>query len=174
MLASRIETAQTISCVCACVRVLCKFTMYFVMKDACCTSTNQMSSVDSAAGFKRATFIGKQIEEKSPFAYNILARIYIVFFFWRGRLCFGGVKDRGFVSHISLFFRVFGWWVCVCLYMRVHTHKLLRCLMRAQVWDRHLESQKNPDRLKRSTHVDRIGVHSTFVYIYAVLRVLTI
>ena len=32
------------------------------------------------------------------------------------------------------------------------------------MWDGHLESQKNPDRLKRSIHVDRIGVHSTFVY----------
>jgi len=42
------------------------------------------------------------------------------------------------------------------------------------VWDGHLESQKNPDRLKRSIHVDRIGVHSTFVYIYAVLLVLMI
>ena len=40
------------------------------------------------------------------------------------------------------------------------------------MWDGHLESQKNPDRLKRSIHIDRIGVHSTFVSIYAVLRVL--
>ena len=40
--------------------------------------------------------------------------------------------------------------------------------------DGHLESRKNPDRLKRSIHVDRIGVHSTFVYIYAVLRGLMI
>ena len=40
------------------------------------------------------------------------------------------------------------------------------------MWDGHLEGQKNPDRLKRSIHVDRTGVHSTFVYIYAVLRVL--
>ena len=42
------------------------------------------------------------------------------------------------------------------------------------MWDGHLESRKNPDRLKRSIHVDRIGVHSTFVYIYAGLRVLKI
>ena len=42
------------------------------------------------------------------------------------------------------------------------------------MWDGHLESQKNPDGLKRSIHVDRIGVHSTFVYIHAVLRVLMI
>ena len=42
------------------------------------------------------------------------------------------------------------------------------------MWDGHLESQKNPDRLKRSIHVDRIGVHSTFVYIYAVLQVVMI
>jgi len=37
-----------------------------------------------------------------------------------------------------------------------------------------LESQKNPDRLKRSIHVDRTGVHSTFVYIYTGLRALMI
>ena len=42
------------------------------------------------------------------------------------------------------------------------------------MWDGHLESRKNPDRLKRSIHVDRIGVHSTFVYIYAELRALMI
>jgi len=42
------------------------------------------------------------------------------------------------------------------------------------VWDGHLESRKNPDRLKRSIHVDRIGVHSTFVYIYVGLRALMI
>ena len=42
------------------------------------------------------------------------------------------------------------------------------------MWDGHLESQKNPDRLKRSIHVDRIGVHSTFVYIHAGLRALMI
>ena len=47
-------------------------------------------------------------------------------------------------------------------------------LMWAQVWDRHMEGQKYPDRLKRSIHIDRIGVHSTFVYIYAVLQVLMI
>jgi len=42
------------------------------------------------------------------------------------------------------------------------------------VWDGHLESRKNPDRQKRSIHVDRIGVHSTFVYTYAGLRALMI
>jgi len=42
------------------------------------------------------------------------------------------------------------------------------------VWDGHLESQKNPDRLGRSIHVDSIGVHSTFVYLYAVLWVMMI
>jgi len=94
--------------------------------------------------------------------------------YWRGRLCFGRGRGRGFVLYISLFLRVLGWGVCVCLYMRVHTHKLLGYLMWAQVWDGHLESRKNPDRLKCSIHVDRIGVHSTFVYIYAVLRVLMI
>jgi len=43
--------------------------------------------------------------------------------YWRGRLCFGRGRDRGFVLYISLFLRVLGWWVCVCLYTRVHTHK---------------------------------------------------
>ena len=94
--------------------------------------------------------------------------------YWRGRLCFGRGRDRGVVLYISLFLRVLWWWVGVCLYTRVHAHKLLGHLMWAQVWDGHLESQKNPERLKRSIHVDRIGVHSTFVYIYAVLRVLMI
>jgi len=94
--------------------------------------------------------------------------------YWRGRLCSGRGRDTGFVLYISIFWRVLGWWVCVCLYMLVHTHKLLGYLMWAQVWDGHLESQKNSDRLKRIIHVDRIGVHSTFVYIYAVLRVLMI
>ena len=42
------------------------------------------------------------------------------------------------------------------------------------MWDGHLESRKNPDRVKRSIHVDRIGVHSIFVYIYAGLRALMI
>jgi len=49
--------------------------------------------------------------------------------YWRGSLCLGGVKDRDFVSYISQIFRVLGWWVCVCLYTRVHTHKLLGYLM---------------------------------------------
>jgi len=60
------------------------------------------------------------------------------------------------------------------LYTRVHTHKLLGYLMQAQVWDGHLESEKNPDRLKRNIHVDRIGVQRTLVYIYAGLQVLMI
>ena len=45
------------------------------------------------------------------------------------RLCFGRGRDRGFVLYISLFVRVLGWGVCVCLYTRVHTHKLLGYLM---------------------------------------------
>ena len=45
--------------------------------------------------------------------------------YWRGRPCFVGGRDRGFVLYISLFLRELGWWVCVCLYTCVHTHKLL-------------------------------------------------
>ena len=43
---------------------------------------------------------------------------------WLGR-----GRDRRFVLYISLFLRVLGWWVCVCLYARVHTHNLLGYLM---------------------------------------------
>jgi len=48
---------------------------------------------------------------------------------WRGRLYFGRGRDRSLVLYISLFLRVLGWCVCVCLYTRVHTHKLLGYLM---------------------------------------------
>jgi len=43
---------------------------------------------------------------------------------WRGRLCFGRGRDRGFILYISLFLRVrvVGGWVLV---IRAHTHKLL-------------------------------------------------
>jgi len=80
---------------------------------------------------------------------------------WRGRLCLGRCRDREFVLNISLF----------CLYTRVHTHKLLGFLIWAQVWDGHLENWKNSDRSKRGISVDRIFAQSTFVYIYAGLRV---
>ena len=49
--------------------------------------------------------------------------------YWRGRLCFGGGRDIGFVLYISQFLQVLGWCVCVCLYTRVHTNKLLGYLM---------------------------------------------
>jgi len=49
--------------------------------------------------------------------------------YWRGRLCFGRGRDTGFVLYISLFLRVLGKWVCVCLYTRVHTHELLGYFM---------------------------------------------
>jgi len=48
---------------------------------------------------------------------------------WRGRLCFCRDRDRGLVLYISLFLRVLEWWVSVCLYTCVHTHKLLEYLM---------------------------------------------
>jgi len=52
---------------------------------------------------------------------------------WRGRLCFGRGRDGGFVLYVSLFLRVLGWCVVVCLYTRVHIYKLLGYLMLAQV-----------------------------------------
>jgi len=46
---------------------------------------------------------------------------------WR----FGRGRDKVFVLYISLFssLRVLGCWVFVCLYTRIHTHKLLGYLM---------------------------------------------
>jgi len=78
--------------------------------------------------------------------------------------------EIGVLSCIFLYFCGCSGGECMCACIRAYTHKLLGYFMWAQVWDGHLESQKNPDRLKRSIHVDRIGVHSTFVYIYAVLQ----
>jgi len=49
--------------------------------------------------------------------------------YWRWRLYFGGGRDMGFVLYVSLFLRVLGWLVCVCLYTRVHTHELFGYLM---------------------------------------------
>ena len=66
-----------------------------------------------------------------------------------------------------VYVRVVG--VCVLVYARTHTQTTWD-LMWAQVWDGHLEDQKNPDWLKRSIHVDRIGVHSTFVYLSSVVE----
>ena len=94
--------------------------------------------------------------------------------YWRGRLCFGKGRDTGFVLYISVFLRVLRWCVCVCLYTRVRIHKLLGYLMWAQVWDGHLEGQKNPDPIKCSIHVDRIRCTQyicLYIYCAAVLMI---
>jgi len=48
---------------------------------------------------------------------------------WRGGLCFGKGRDRGFLLYIFLFLRVLEWWVGVCLYTRVHKHRILGYLV---------------------------------------------
>ena len=63
------------------------------------------------------------------FCLFVLSNLMVSACYWRGRLCFGRGRDRGFILYISLFLRVLGWGVCVCLYTRVHTHKLLGHLM---------------------------------------------
>ena len=63
--------------------------------------------------------------------------------------------------------------MCVLVYARTHTQTTWVLDVSPGV-GRTPGGRKNPDRLKRSIHVDRIGVHSTFVYIYPVLRVLMI
>jgi len=67
-------------------------------------------------------------------------------------------------------------WVYVGVYAHTHTHtaQIRHSVVSLGVVMRHLESRKNSDQLKRSIHVDRIGVQSTLVYIYAELRVLMI
>ena len=62
---------------------------------------------------------------------------------------------------------------CVCACIRAYTQTAWVLVVSPGV-GRTPKRQKNPDRLKRSIHVDRIGVQSTFVYIYAGLRVLMI
>ena len=105
--------------------------------------------------------------------------ITVIACYWCGRLCFGKDRDRGFcLVYFSIFagVRVVGLGFRVCSRgpkLGTYSDWGLSSVL-VQVWDRHLEGQKNPDRLKRSIHVDRIGVHSTFVYMYDVLRVLMI
>ena len=85
-------------------------------------------------------------------------------------------KDRGFVCVFSMFIADGSVCKCMCVHTHTHTHtaQMWYSVVSPGVGMRHLESQKNPDRLKRSIHVDHIGVQSTFVCIYAGLRVLMI
>jgi len=62
---------------------------------------------------------------------------------------------------------------CVLVYARTHT-KTTWVLDVSPGVKRTPGKPQESDRLKRSIHVDRICVQSTFVYIYAVLRVLMI
>ena len=64
----------------------------------------------------------------------------------------------------------------MCLYTRVHTHtQTTRVLdMSPGVGRTPGEPEESRSNKAHSIPVDRIGVHSTFVYIYAVLRVLMI
>jgi len=80
---------------------------------------------------------------------------------WRGRLCFGRRRDKGFcLVYFSIFASVLTGGGCVCACIRAYTHRLLRYLMWAQVWDGHLESRKQSDWLKLSIHYT--------VYVYKV------
>jgi len=101
------------------------------------------------------------------------------FFAWRGGY-FDRRKDRGDDDDVDCVFSILnaGGSVrgCMCVYTHTHTHttQMGYLLVSPGVGMRHMESWKNPDRLKRSIHVDRIGVQSTFVYIYTGLQVLMI
>ena len=85
-------------------------------------------------------------------------------------------KDRGVVCVFSICNA--GGGVCgyMCMYTHTYTHTAqMGCsIVSPGVGMKHLESRKNPNRLKRNTHVDCIGVQSTFVYMYSGLRVLMI
>ena len=63
--------------------------------------------------------------------------------------------------------------MCVLVYARTYTQTTWVIDVSPGV-GRTPGEPENPDRLKRSIHVDRIGVNSTFVYIYAGLRALMI
>jgi len=88
----------------------------------------------------------------------------------------GNFEDRGVVCVFSILNAGGSVCGCMCVYTHAHTHTahMGYLVVSPGVGMRHLESRKNPDRLKRSIHVDCIGVQSTFVYIYARLRVLMI
>jgi len=88
---------------------------------------------------------------------------------WRGGLFLTEGKIR-VLSVSSLFLTRVGVYVGVCVCIRTHTHTLHRW----GTWLWAQESGWDTWRLKRSIHVDCIGVQSTFVYIYAGLRVLMI
>jgi len=85
-------------------------------------------------------------------------------------------NNRGVVCVFSTFDAGGSVWGCMCVCTHTHTHtvKVGFSVVSPGVEMRHLESRKNSDRLKCSIHVDRIGVQSTFVHIYAGLRVLMI
>jgi len=91
---------------------------------------------------------------------------------WRGGLFLTEGKT-GVLSVSS------GWecmWVYVCVYAHTHTAQMEYSVVSPGVGMRHLEGRKNPDPIKRSIHVDLIGVQTTFkfVNVYAGLRVLMI
>jgi len=49
---------------------------------------------------------------------------------WRGRLCFGRRRDKGFcLVYFSIFAGVLTGGGCVCACIRAYTHRLLRYLM---------------------------------------------
>jgi len=77
-------------------------------------------------------------------------------------------KDRGVACVFCIFNAGGSVCGCMCVYELTHTHaaQMGYSVVRPGVGMRHLESGKNPDRLKHSIRVDRIGVQSTFVYIY--------
>ena len=58
---------------------------------------------------------------------------------------------------------------CMCVYTHTHTHthtaQMVYSVVSPGVGMRHLESRNNPGRLKRSIHVDCVGVQIMIVYI---------
>jgi len=109
-------------CVCACVRVwvhvyVCVYAcMYFCVYVCMCVYVRALVDVHM------------HLCRPILFICTVQSLYYMRVYQRRGSLCFGRGRDRGFVLYISLFLRVFGWGVCVCLYTRVHTHKLLEYL----------------------------------------------
>ena len=92
--------------------------------------------------------------------------------YWRGRLCFGRGRDRGFVLYVSLFLRVLGWWVCVCLYTRVQQTTWVLDVSPGVGRTPGGPEESRSTKAQYTCRPYRCPQYS--VYIYAVLRVLMI
>ena len=104
----------------SCPHIVCPTTSTTSIDRHECFSVFHHMQKDKQRKQRHSLKLGKKRRESSKRNYYIISRRVTIKAI---------IIVRGFVSYISLFFRVLGWWVCVCLNTRVHTHKLLGYLM---------------------------------------------